>query len=170
MALSRIEALALLGLGEGFGHEDLKRARRRALLLHHPDHGGSASRLAEVEQACEILARAPASGRSEVRRASDRPSFTIDVLPVEAFEFLLLAAAELGDIADDDPPYRLEVRMHEPRDTWVVLEVVPDAGGSTISLFAESPTAFTVESLRDTWVDSINRTCAGWSPGSGGLS
>lgn len=173
---SRIEALALLGLDEDFDHEQLKRARRRALMRHHPDHGGTAAEMAEIERACELLeapvrleATVPME-RPGVRRGSDRPSFTIDVLPVEAFELLLLAAAELGDVADDDPPYRLEVRMHDPRDTWVVLEVVPDAGGSTVSLFVEGPTTFSVDDVRDAWVDAINRTCSVDSPRSGGLA
>ena len=161
MSLSRRDALTLLGLQEGFDADELKRARRRALLVNHPDHGGSSSGIADVEKACAILGDSPTLEPTLIRRGSDRPSFTIDVLPVEAFEFLLIAAAELGDVANDDPPYRLEIRMHEPRDTWVVLDVVPDAGRSTISIYAEGPSPFLVENIRDAWVEAVNQACLG---------
>jgi hypothetical protein len=154
--VNRAEALALLGLAEGFEARDLQRARRQALLQGHPDHGGSREAVDDVERAVEVLLVAPDVGVLRVRRVSDRPSFTVGALPVEVFELLLLAAADLGDVSDDDPPYRLEVRMHEPPDTWVCFDLVPDAGSSTISLFLEAPMALDVESIRDTWVAAIN--------------
>lgn len=160
MELSRQDALRLLGLDEGFGTLELKRARRRALSIHHPDHGGSAGDVLRVEKACELLSRAtPAREKVDVplvRRANDKPSFTIDVLPVDAFELLLVAASELGDVCDDDPPYRLEIRMHEPEDTWVVLELVPDAGGSTVSISLESASPVAIEDVRDSWIRALN--------------
>lgn len=158
--MTRAEALALLGLVEGFDTLDLRRARRLALLECHPDHGGSREAVDAVERAVETLLDV-SSGTQEVetlrvRRGTDRPSFTVNALPVVAFELLLLAAAELGDVADDDPPYRLEVRMHEPRDMWVSFEVVPDAGSSTVSMAIEGRSAFDIEGIRDVWVSAIN--------------
>jgi hypothetical protein len=158
--VTRAEALALLGLVEGFDTLDLRRARRLALLECHPDHGGSREAVDAVERAVETLLDV-SSGTQEVetlrvRRGTDRPSFTVNALPVEAFELLLLAAAELGVVADDDPPYRLEVRMHEPRDMWVSFEVVPDAGSSTVSMAIEGRSAFDIEGIRDVWVSAIN--------------
>lgn len=150
----------MLGLTEGFDALDLRRARRLALLAGHPDHGGSREAVAAVERAVETLLaasdEAPAAGMQSVRRGTDRPSFTVGALPVEAFELLILAAAELGDVSDDDPPYRLEVRMHEPRDTWVSFEVVPDAGSSTVSMSVEGRAALDIEEIRDVWVTAIN--------------
>lgn len=154
--MNRAEALALLGLTEGFDVRDLQRARRQALLRRHPDHGGTREAVDAVERAVELLLVARDVVSPRVRRGSDRPSFTVSALPVEAFELLLLAAADLGDVSDDDPPYRLEVRMHEPPDTWVCFELVPDAGSSTVSLTLEAPTALDVEAVRDTWVAAIN--------------
>lgn len=146
----------MLGLTEGFDARDLQRARRQALLRRHPDHGGTREAVDAVERAVEVLLVARDVVSPRVRRGSDRPSFTVSALPVEAFELLLLAAADLGDVSDDDPPYRLEVRMHEPPDTWVCFELVPDAGSSTVSLTLEAPTALDVEAVRDTWVAAIN--------------
>lgn len=146
----------MLGLTEGFDVRDLQRARRQALLRRHPDHGGTREAVDAVERAVELLLVARDVVSPRVRRGSDRPSFTVSALPVEAFELLLLAAADLGDVSDDDPPYRLEVRMHEPPDTWVYFELVPDAGSSTVSLTLEAPMALDVEAVRDTWVAAIN--------------
>ncbi len=161
--MDRAEALRILGVIDSGDSEVLRRARRKALLDNHPDHGGSREALAEVESAFAFLSEPQPSAprirggeQLRVRRGVDRPSFTIDVLPVEAFEALLLAAAELGDISDDDPPYRLEVRLHEPADTWVVFELVPDAGSSTVSMSVESTVAVDLDALRDTWVGAIN--------------
>lgn len=170
--MERHEALRILGLVDDFEPEELRRARRRALLVHHPDHGGSAAALARVEAAASALGAVETTERTvrgvsrtpnhrgapvtPVRRGVDRPSFTVDVLPVETFELLLLASAELGEVIDDDPPYRLEVKMASPEDTWVLLEVVPDAGGSTVSIAAEGTRGFDMESLRDTWISTIN--------------
>lgn len=161
--VNRTDAIRLLGLDEGFRPIDLRRARRRALIAHHPDHGGSREALVDVERAAELLGSQPLDAgpsRAEpgrrVRRGSDRPSFTIDVLPVDAFEILLLAAAELADVCDDDPPYRLEVRMLDPVDTWVTFEVVPDAGSSTVSITVESARGIDIEAVRDLWITTIN--------------
>ena len=64
----------------------------------------------------------------------DAPSFTVDALPVETFEALLVVAAWIGEVLDDDPPYVLECHLHEPAPCWCRLDLVPDAGGSTVSL------------------------------------
>ena len=93
-------------------------------------------------------------------RQHDIPSFTVEALPVETFEAMLVAAGWLGEVIDDDPPYRLDVHMTEPFECWCRFDVVPDAGASTVSLtvaaWAESPVA-PVELVRDVWVDVLNR-------------
>ena len=55
-ALSRAEALAELGLGEGASVSDINRAYRRLIKTHHPDHGGSHARAARLNQAKDLLA------------------------------------------------------------------------------------------------------------------
>lgn len=95
---------------------------------------------------------------------SDVPSFVVEALPAVAFEALTLAAAELGEIADDDPPYRLWALLDEPR-CWCRLDVVPDAGASTVSLSIAPTEALdrpapeplpAIESVRDAWIHALN--------------
>lgn len=97
-------------------------------------------------------------GRSGLRR--DVPSFTVEALPVETFEALLVVASWIGEVLDDDPPYLLEVHLYQPGECWCRLDLVPDAGASTVSLtvaaYADQP-APSIESVRDVWVDQLNR-------------
>ena len=53
--LSRTEALAVLGLGEGAGDRDIRDAHRRLILANHPDRGGSTFIAAQINQAKEVL-------------------------------------------------------------------------------------------------------------------
>ena len=66
----------------------------------------------------------------------------------------------MGQVLVDDPPYLLEVHLDEPFACWCRLDVVPDAGGSTVSLTVaavEGAGDQDVELVRDHWVDVINR-------------
>ncbi len=64
-----------------------------------------------------IAAESPTARRREttatdwVGTTRDVPSFTIEALPAEAFEALLVATAELGEVEDDDPPYELRTLL-----------------------------------------------------------
>ncbi|MEZ5216771.1 MAG: hypothetical protein R2715_09340 [Ilumatobacteraceae bacterium] len=51
----------------------------------------------------------------------------IEALPVEAYEALLVVATWIGEVLVDEPPYLLDVHLHEPRPCWCRLELVPDA-------------------------------------------
>ena len=62
----------------------------------------------------------------------DTPSFTIDVLPVDAFEALLVVCSWMGEMLVDDPPYVLEAFLHDPEPCWCRLDLVPDAGATTV--------------------------------------
>lgn len=107
----------------------------------------------------------PARDLRTHRRGAQRdvPSFTIDALPVEAFEALLVVTSWIGEVLVDDPPYLLEVHLHEPAPCWCRLDLVPDAGGSTVTLtVAAVDDAATnappdVEDVRDTWVARLNQ-------------
>ena len=98
----------------------------------------------------------------------DRCSFTIEVLPVDAHEVLCVAASWIGEIVDDDPPYLLDVDMHDPLRAWCRLELVPDAGATTVSLAVSATYGADgllvatphVDAVRDVWVDVINRLVA----------
>ncbi len=89
----------------------------------------------------------------------DAPSFTIDSLPVEAFEALLVVTSWIGEVLVDDPPYVLEVHLDEPSPCWCRLDLVPDAGGSTVSLTVASidgAPAPDIEDVRDLWISNLN--------------
>lgn len=171
-----------LGLSADATLDEAIAARRARAVEVHPDVGGSneamqrvnvafeavveviARRSAEVQPAAPTAPPAPAHSSPRPRFGGgvqrDEPSFTIDRLPVEAFEALSVVASWIGEVLDDDPPYALEVALHEPAPCWCRLDLVPDAGGSTVSLLvapvepgAAVPDA---EDVRDVWVDLLN--------------
>ena len=97
--------------------------------------------------------------RTGSRLSHDVASFTIEALPAEAFEALLVVASWLGEVVDDDPPYRLDVVLGEPLVAWCRLELVPDAGASTVAVTLGAIDAGGVPDLdvvRDTWVAALN--------------
>ncbi len=182
------DPLTVLGLGPGATAAEVTEARRRLAKSLHPDLGGDASRMQAVNAAADAALATlatpggpesssptdPASGRpdgSTPQRAAggvpgwwgaqhDAPSFTVEALPVETFEALLVVASWLGEVIDDDPPYVLELRLHDPGPCWCRLEVVPDAGSSTVSvtvLAEEGQPAPTVETVRDRWIEGLNQ-------------
>ncbi len=91
----------------------------------------------------------------------DVPSFVVEALPVETFEALLVVAAWIGEVLVDEPPYLLEVHLHEPSPCWCRLELVPDAGASTVSLTVAGDGGPLppppIETVRDVWVAHLNR-------------
>lgn len=163
------EALRLLGLDASATIADVLAARRDLARSVHPDVGGRTDDMVRINRAVDVLishiekpiheaAMSPSSVSSTDTHGArrwmiDRPSFVIDVLPVDAFEWLLLAARVLGEVVDDDPPYALEVLLDSRVDRWCRLEVVPDAGSSTVSIVAENVEP---EELVALWVDTIN--------------
>lgn len=182
------DSLRALGLGPDADADDVRAARRRLARQVHPDAGGDTAAMASINVAAaraldelaerrdDVDARGDdvddtAAGDDPARwdeddlvvgavRQYDVPSFTVEALPVETFEAMLVAAGWLGEVIDDDPPYRLDVHMTDPFECWCRFDVVPDAGASTVSLtvgsWADSPIA-PVEQVRDVWVDALNR-------------
>ena len=61
-------------------------------------------------------------------------TFSIDRLPAEAFEALFLAAYALGDILVADEPYLLELYLLEPAPCFCRVTLVPEAGGSIVTV------------------------------------
>jgi len=173
------DPFAVLGVGPDATLDEVRVARRRLAAQFHPDHGGDAARMGEINAAFEaVVARltnrsAPAPVSAPIPQPAaapprrryqdvqyDAPSFTIDLLPVEAFEALLVVTAWMGELLVDDPPYLLEVHLTDPSPCWCRLDLVPDAGGSTVTLtvaaIGETP-APDVELVRDEWVANLNR-------------
>ncbi|TVR24156.1 MAG: J domain-containing protein [Ilumatobacter sp.] len=105
--------------------------------------------------------RQPVSGERDGRRVvHDNASFTIEALPAEAFEALLVVATWIGETLVDDPPYLLEVHLRDPVECWCRLDLVPDAGACTVSLTVatvEVGPMPDVDAVRDVWVAELNR-------------
>jgi hypothetical protein len=173
------DPFAALGLGRDASAEDVQSARRRLALAHHPDRGGDAALMQAINEAADTALsqldrngpagveptadEGVAGGRRSTAEATgiarDVPSFTVEALPVETFEAMLVVASWLGEVLDDDPPYRLDTYLSAPLDCWCRLEVVPDAGASTVSLAVAgldgAPTP-DVLAVRDAWVANLN--------------
>jgi hypothetical protein len=60
----------------------------------------------------------------------------------------------------DEPPYLLDVHLYEPAECWCRLELVPDAGSSTVSVTVaavESGPFPDVDEVRDVWIAHLNQ-------------
>lgn len=174
------DPFSTLGLGPDATADDVRTARRSLAQSLHPDAGGDASMMQTVNaaaaEALRIIANPPQKipsapptdgGRAPTQQADDGwvgttrdvPSFTIEALPVEAFEALLVAAAELGEVEDDDPPYVLRTLLAEPLSCWCQLDVVPDAGASTVSVSiapVEGRPLPQLVDVRNGWIVALN--------------
>lgn len=162
----------------------VRAARRRLARDLHPDVvGGDGAAMRDLNAAAAaalaaLAARGPeppvtvrpasAEPRREPRRSGadtgvrrDHPSFTVEVLPAEAFEALVVVASWFGEVIDDSPPYALEVLLTDPLSAWCRLDLVPDAGATTVSIAVGPGSAAVrvpgVEEVRDLWVSALNR-------------
>lgn len=171
----------LLGVEPDASLDALAAARRRLALTMHPDVGGSEQAMQELNAAYERAvsmfgatgtrenapppsspppapAPAPATRLRGVQR--DAPSFTIDVLPAEAFEALLVVMSWMGELLVDEPPYVLEALLHDPALCWCRLDLVPEAGATMVSITVASVDSEATpdpEAVRDEWVANLNR-------------
>jgi hypothetical protein len=178
----------VLGIERDASLAQAREARRRLAFDRHPDRGGSADEMREINAAFDAVvghltgrrpiesvaprpAQSPAGGRPPPSRQGsaqqrwagqvqhDDPSFVINALPAEAFEALLVVAAWIGEVLIDDPPYTLDVHLFEPSECWCRLELLPEAGASTVILTVAavgSTPAPLVEDVRDVWVHNLN--------------
>ena len=187
---SPAEARELLGVDGDAGAEAVHRAWRRLAKELHPDVGGDGGAMQRLNEAAEVLLRdiagrgaiAPPPRRHRRRRHRPPPrpprrrrraaqgrgqrvdhdvaSFVIEALPVEAFEALLVATSWIGEALVDEPPYLLDVVLTDPLRCWCRLELVPDAGASTVSLTiaAVGDEALPdIDAVRDLWVSTLNQ-------------
>jgi hypothetical protein len=87
-------------------------------------------------------------------------SFVIEALPVVAFEALVVVTSWIGEVVVDEPPYQLDALLTDPLRCWCRLELLPDAGATTVSLtiaaLADEPLP-DIDAVRDLWVASLNR-------------
>jgi hypothetical protein len=176
---------ALLGLERSATEAEVGETRRRLARESHPDLGGDVTAMQAINAAADQVLAALRTGSSspnagptnqaERHRAGrrherrghpwrdssvDHPSFTIEALPVDAFEALVLVGSELGTIVDDDQPYRLEFRLEGDIRAWCEVTLVPDAGSTTVSVAVAAEPGYprpTVEQVRDLLVEGLNR-------------
>ena len=88
------------------------------------------------------------------------PSFSIDLLPAEAFEALLLVVGWIGEVLVDDPPYLLDAHLYEPAECWCRIELLPEAGASTVGLTVIGPEgedAPPVDDVRDVLIACLHQ-------------
>jgi hypothetical protein len=66
----------------------------------------------------------------------------------------------LGEVLVDDPPYQLDVALEEPYACWCRLDLLPDAGATTVSLtlagIGQHPPP-DLDDVRDLWVANLNQ-------------
>jgi hypothetical protein len=164
----------LLGVTRSSTVSEIVAARRVLAREFHPDRGGDPQHMAFINLAFDaIIASHGKEAPQQITVTSanvsptdalapettsgfsvDHPSFTINALPAVAYEVLLLAARVLGDISSDEPPYLLEVQLEDPPMTWCRLEIVPDAGSSTVSFVVDKK--IDAQQIRDLWITTIN--------------
>ena len=182
------DPLRALGLGPDADADDVRAARRRLARQVHPDAGGDNAAMASINDAAARALhelerpRDQAAGDDDGGATPPRAATTAGTMTTTWSSGRCGSTTSrrsrwrrcrsrrsrrcssrrgwLGEVIDDDPPYRLDVHMTEPFECWCRFDVVPDAGASTVSLtvaaWAESPVA-PVEQVRDVWVDVLNR-------------
>lgn len=166
------DPFATLGLDAAATATDVRSARRELARTLHPDAGGDAAAMqvvnAAAAEALRRIAQPPSAAQPSpdtestqdwIGTTRDAPSFTIEALPVEAFEALLVAAAELGEVDDDEPPYVLRTLLSEPLACWCQLDLVPDAGASTVSVSIAAVDGRPLPALvdvRNAWIVALN--------------
>ena len=115
------------------------------------------SRLADVNRALDLTLAAIAA-RDTLRGSVGRPpagpgarpgppqdarggdddlgsvTFSIQELPAVAFELLMMALSSIGDPEVVDEPYLLEGRVDDPAPGFCRIRLVPEAGGSIVTL------------------------------------
>ena len=106
----------------------------------------------EVNAAYAELMATPAPAVSAA--PANEASFAMDVLPVFAYRYVTVAAAQLGDVWTVDEPYEIEVLLYEPNGSGLSIELTPDAGGTTVTLVPDQGRA-TYEPSADALVDRI---------------
>ncbi|HEY4333174.1 MAG TPA: J domain-containing protein [Ilumatobacteraceae bacterium] len=199
--MTDLDPFEVLGLTRDATLAEVRAARRRLAFDLHPDRGGSAEGMRDLNASFDaavghITGRRPlpdlvaedidqppaprppgptppvstAGGQRWPRPSQpgwtgrvqqDVPSFVIDALPAEAFEALLVVTSWIGEVLVDDPPYVLEVHLFEPSECWCRLDLVPDAGASTVSLTVAPISAEQqpplLDDVRDLWVRQLNQ-------------
>jgi len=169
--MDRADPFFMLSVDRTATPEEIRRAWRDKARTAHPDAGGSDLAMQELNEA--LRKALELVGTSKIfkavspvltRRESDVSSFTVDALPAECFEALLVVAGICGAISHDEPPYQLEFSLHDAEvegflHGWCRCDLVPEAGATTVSLLVgtdEVSQGVSVEEVRDYLVANLN--------------
>ena len=162
----------VLSVERGASADEIRRAWRERARTVHPDVGGTDVAMQELNEALHsalayvdvVPIVTVSTSPVLVRRERDVSSFTVDVLPAECFEALLIVAGISGAISHEEPPYQLEFSLHDSDVTgalngWCRCDLVPEAGATTVSLLVGTETSaegISVEEVRDYLVANLN--------------
>jgi hypothetical protein len=174
------DPFAVLGLPPTASLAEVRAARRRLAKALHPDHGGDEAHMREINRAFDLAVKAilhppnavpaptpepattpsPPPWRPRRRMEQDSPSFSIELLPAEAFEALLVVVSWMGEVLVDDPPYLLDLHLTEPEPCWCRLELLPEAGATMVSITVvglDDGDAPPVDDVRDLLIHHLNQ-------------
>ncbi len=126
----------------------IRQARRQLAKLHHPDvvagGGGGTAAVADASARLTLVTRAAELALADLAAHPDPApppaddgadaAFSIDLLPVDAFELVLLAFSAIGDPKVVDEPYLLEGQVDDPYLGAARVELAPEAGGSIVTV------------------------------------
>jgi hypothetical protein len=114
-----------------------------------------------------LVNRAVAEVETQAWKVAERlegDTFTVAALPVEAFEALFVVGYGLGEILVADEPYNLELYLAEPLACFCALSLVPEAGGSIVTIEvtgADGGEAPPVGAVRDVLIAELAAVAAG---------
>jgi hypothetical protein len=140
------QAYRALGLEPGAPWDDVRAAHRRLAKELHPDVvGGDARAMASVNIAFATLVAnrdlltappppPPVETTPRTRTDDDPVTFSVNVLPVEAFEAVLIATSFLGDPWVIDEPYELSALLDPPIACRCLLSLAPEAGSTMVTV------------------------------------
>jgi hypothetical protein len=148
------DPFAVLGLPRTATAADVLAARRQIAKRLHPDalatsdetaRKAAGAQLAQVNRAVELALAAldtptPTTRRPTTTTSTSAPathrtaSFGIEVLPVEAFELVMLAMSAIGDPKVIDEPYLVEGMVDDPSLCLCRIDLVPEAGGTIVTV------------------------------------
>jgi hypothetical protein len=155
----RADPFRLLGVEPGASLPELRAARRRLAKTLHPDldAGRGSEAMAEINTAFEeASARVPLPPPDPLPEAV----FEVDALPAETCELLIVVCRILGEVLAVDEPYRLEAYLDAPCCCFCVFSLVPQAGGSIVTMSvdtADAPPGPSVDVVRDAVVEELMR-------------
>lgn len=172
------DPFAILGIEADSSPAQIRLAWKKKAAQLHPDAGGTHDEMVVLNNALEQALSSVSQHVSDSSQAQpshyvrqkrrgfisrDTSCFTIDALPVDAWNLLQLSAAHCGPIMDEEEPYLLEFMLSDApliglRALMCRCEIVPEAGASTVhvALFGENGSIGDVESVRDFLVEAIN--------------